>query len=770
MDTEHSLDYQDQTWRQSICGASLAPTIDESLGDLLLADRTLSRQTVSAASNNQAPVGSSTGELTPTAGHEQFFRSRSALGDKPLGDYPALSDRARTLDTRQLAAPSSTRPPMQDGALRAAGSEWAMTQPVDELDRLLAEMSQSLDLESLAKFDTKQLPDRPSQALSKSSQPAPAKVSTDSILDELDGASRMLEQMISEQAKFEYRKPASYKAAPDLPQGRLAFTSPNKRPTNVEPEAPMVSSVTLAASVESDRSRQQTRQSRPMQRLKRKDSQEHRAPTPPAVDYHDDRDASSPTRGIIEVRACEPSGESDSDNPDDHSDRTKRRTLTGMRSMRAKLSDFVGNLGHSQQTRKSRQASVSPRPPSRSSSIASRNQGKTAEDKTSRTLDQRPSRRDEPSRRSFGQQIRDRLSRSKTRFLNKFMRAQSSPNAKSSTPSADLDEVLFEPGDIARNSDSRDSSLERHLKRDLERRAHKSSESELEGLEETNQARQTRSRRPQRRNQNERSHERPKSLLSLKRLKLVNWKSTESGQASDVEEELRRTLDTYEPTPAVLPTAPELEKRHAPSRTQSLRLAPPISQSDLVGSSVSSLARRLPTQSNSFRPASALAAPSKQLEDCAEPPTKTITPVEPSITLIESSRPAQLDAGELSLREKSAALLGDLRQIFTPSADLPPPPPARPPRRRSKSVVAKAAPTTPPPLPVRPNQSKLATLAQQIRHSAADFFQAGLGQGGKAAKVKRTSPVKAPVRDLCEWKPVVGRQALDWSSPKGKLE
>lgn len=36
VDTERSLDYQDQTWRQSICGgASLAPTIDESLSELI---------------------------------------------------------------------------------------------------------------------------------------------------------------------------------------------------------------------------------------------------------------------------------------------------------------------------------------------------------------------------------------------------------------------------------------------------------------------------------------------------------------------------------------------------------------------------------------------------------------------------------------------------------------------------------------------------------------------------------------------------------------
>lgn len=763
VDTERSLDYQDQTWRQSICGASLAPTIDDSLGELL-ADRSSSRLTISTGANlRPVRAGSSADEATPTLGDQQFFRSKSALSsDSPVDFYPALPDRARTLDTRQLGSQSSPRPLGQD-CIRGTGSERAMTQPADELDRLLAEMSQSLDLESLAKFDTQPKLAASNQSAKKAKHASASKLSTDSILDELDGASRMLEQMIGEQAKYKRVKPINQRAAAGLPEIKPTYPSQPSRAENIETMAERAPSVIVASAVPEAPSQQ----TRPSRQPHRKSIQVSKAPTPPAVDYEDDKEVSHESLGVLHVEACVPSSDSETDHQtNDQLDRIKQRTLTGMRSMRAKLSDFVGNLGQPQQALSNRQASRSPIPPSRSSSIGSRN--KPTEDGSSTPAPARQSRRDDPSKRSFGKQIRDRLSRSKTRFMNKFMRAQSSPNTKPGAQVEKPDEDLFEPGDIARNSDSRDSSLDRHLKRDIERRTRRSSESELEGLEETNHNRQARNRRAQRRFA--RNQERPRSLLSLKRLKLINWRSPENNQQSDGEGELRRALGSHEPTPAVFSPIPDSNRRQIPSRSQSLRLHPASSQAELGASSANSLVRRLPTSTNSFRPASALASPSRELEITSNPPREAITPVEPTSQRVESVRPAQLDASNTSLRTKGASsLLGDLRQRLSPStvSDAAPlPPPAKPPRRRSKSMAAKSVPAQP---LTKPNQNKLATLAQQICHSAVDFFHAG-PNAGKSASSRRSNPIKAQAPDFCEWKPVVGRQALEWSSPKGKLE
>lgn len=776
VETERSLDYQDQTWRQSICGgASLAPTIDDSLGELLGgADRSASRLTIASRGSTRLSANLGDSLATPTA-DSPFFRSRSATGEVSP-PQSGIRDRSHTLVAAEARAPNLQH-------LQATGSEWNIgnrrpmqAQQADELDRLLAEMSQSLDLDALAKFDTKP---RPKAGLEESRPARRVEPSNESILDELDGASRMLDEMLSER--------------------RPAYSPPNRLlPIKLAEKSVKVPDLSGAAEPVPVQTRAAPQP--PMQRPRRKSSSERRPPTPPAVDY--DLSGPAPTE-VIHMVACEP--ELSDLEPEEARrtvpDTTKRRAMTGKRSMRAKLSDFVSTFSSESPTQRSgKKSASSSRAPSRGSIAADAETGRST------MPAERSSRRDEPVRRSFGQQIRDRLSRSKTRFLNKFKRAQSSPNSKVISVEPEVrQEELFEPGDIARNSDdvaavSRDSSLDRHLKADLERnrpKSGRSSESELSGLE-ISKTRPARPRRPRstKRGRADSKESRPRSLLSLKRLsslRLTNWRTGDSqnqrAASSDNDDELRRPRSGRESPPACSPVFGRVEsqpvggellatverapgQRQAPSRSQSLRVAAPAptgaTRTRTITSSSGSLARRLPAPSNSFRPASVCALQGTEMEpevpECTQ--SVLVTSVSPTGTRIESARPAQLDGGvhNSPLKAKGVALLGDLKQFFAPGSELPPPAPRRPPRRRSKSVAAKvavAAQSSPTPLPP---QGRLSTLANQIRHSAADFFHA---TGSKPAKAKaQAGPGRAPERDLCEWKPVVGRAVRP---RKGKL-
>ena len=303
VETERSLDYQDQTWRQSICGgASLAPTIDESLSELLSATsnnlgastptggrpgsfellnspspttwsvpRTQRQPPTGGLSNtlnsspsaqakrpspiarnqqqvagNRSPVShrSAVGRvIAPQVGHSNFELAHHSLDDEVRDAFEraepnlgadwrrrqehqhqtqGLGTRIASLFNRRPNQQQQVAPiPMQPDKFGAA--QQVRNRPAEEmrrpeagqseaaeLDRLLAEMNQSLDLDSLARYDP--YPGRPlpaqkppgrglpaarqQQHIANSKPPAS---SEQSILDEYNGASRILEQMISEQ-------------------------------------------------------------------------------------------------------------------------------------------------------------------------------------------------------------------------------------------------------------------------------------------------------------------------------------------------------------------------------------------------------------------------------------------------------------------------------------------------------------------------------------------------------------------------------------------
>lgn len=332
------------------------------------------------------------------------------------------------------------------------------------------------------------------------------------------------------------------------------------------------------------------------------------APTPPEVDYGDSDGAE-----VIKVEAVEIPGSPSSSSSDDQvvasaresqMNKMKRRTLTSMRSMRDRFTDFMGNNSAAENRRNQQQRSqvitVAPKPPKRSSSIGSQSsRGKqepqqVVADETVKqevSLGERESRSkrrgrapNPPSEQqvpvnqaSLGQQIRERLSRSKSR-LSKFLRpaakrAQSTPNTKQEIKielSEAEDNKLFQPSDIARNcdleagkarasDDSFNESLDRHLAASLgggkkptaTTTARKSSESSLSGLDlsKTNgNALQARSRSKKRmsntmttqakvssssdpnRDQQQQPQARSKSLLSIKRLSSFRNKDVQSGE------------------------------------------------------------------------------------------------------------------------------------------------------------------------------------------------------------------------------------------------
>lgn len=204
VETERSLDYQDQTWRQSICGgASLAPTIDDSLSELLgvggsnfggnrsdfgdfdllnspidpaSAERSISatlRQPTEPATKIQHPAARSP-RLSAAHTNEEYlqqqqpsYQQRHLQQNSPSSLMPShFSAKATNAKTM---APSSDHPHAR---------RYPTSQEAAELDRLLQEMSRTLDLDSLARYDSS----KPAPALAKSSGQATNKPLTQQVV------------------------------------------------------------------------------------------------------------------------------------------------------------------------------------------------------------------------------------------------------------------------------------------------------------------------------------------------------------------------------------------------------------------------------------------------------------------------------------------------------------------------------------------------------------------------------------------------------------
>lgn len=755
VDTERSLDYQDQTWRQSICGgASLAPTIDESLSELINSPqpsrpdfdllntptssscppanpqtynslrrptrsphcdqqtqfsrgnildecdheislvfngptpRARKQQVNSGAQAKRTEEGATSGfeatKLTHCQEESQQVQQKQNIGNrlaslfnrKPVSPQrreladedlnlnrnrnraQVYGEKSRTLGAdsgRTLTGGSdmaNSRRRFEDSA-QTFSSTASMVAPqpqppkqqlsgvsqssAAELDRLLAEMSESLDLDSLARFDphslagqrTRGRQEAPvlqvserSQTLSKfqstgerrvmpisanqnrtaarsvstnklvaedqhpanrsqsaaksrgdSTMPQRAEqVSCESILDEYDGASRMLEQMISEQ--LENKTALMSKPISEFKSRKIEDQNVNIVPATAKTRATIAQSTggdvqlreeaeqevsrkmsTCSSSMATDttsvltahrvgvsgnpqlESRSVWRHKRPRRRSKASDEQtpelrpDSPPPPPPEVDYTSEE----PSVICVEAESQEEVA-LDAEEPRSQMDRMRRRTMTSMRSMRNKINDLIGG-GHNEPRQRQ------PEPPKRSSSTGSRGSGRAHTPTRPERVEGRESRSKRRGRRpetmspnsgpaneranhnpSFGQQIRERLSRSKSR-LSRFLggsakRAQSTPNTKQAKENEQDDSKLFEPGDIARNCepaksrDSFDESLERHLAASLEEKKAlegRSSDSSLSGLDTTSVSR-SRSK-----NRSLKKESRPSSLMSLKR-------------------------------------------------------------------------------------------------------------------------------------------------------------------------------------------------------------------------------------------------------------
>lgn len=378
-------------------------------------------------------------------------------------------------------------------------------------------------------------------------------------------------------------------------------------------------------------------------------STEDRPPTPPEVDYNDGssiivmHEVDHEGGKVIRLEAAEFSQDEIGSDTDDvgrskptnetQIDKMKRRTLSSMRSMRDKFNDFItinkathnqvydsqgaslkqqvdANKSSTHDKSRSQQQQRAPRPPRRSSSIGSQNSNNqsrsTSENRRPRldgeigrateltraTQQQRESRsrlpRERPPKQSFGQQIRERLSRSKSRF-SKFLksssaRAKSSPNIKEKElrdESRVDDSELFQPSDIARNSgeamaivkrDSFDESLDRHLKANLDKAVNKkqpsttSSSSDLSGLDisKNNSRSRPRSRAKHEGFQSDREkskEKRPSSLISLRRL--GSFRSKKQGSPAE-------DFDSMEvKTSNEIPTAASRRRSRKNKRNQS---------------------------------------------------------------------------------------------------------------------------------------------------------------------------------------------------------
>lgn len=254
VETERSLDYQDQTWRQSICGgASLAPTIDtESLSELISSpiqpiDGSPQSQEPDTPTNPDMSVSpfsefnqiiSTNQQRTPDVrqmnGSNGDIQTRRVLINqvnqepekKTMGNFSQAEEKLNNNDTYMLNGfKSSMETKSSDTKRRSGQGTWSSD--TDELDRLLAEMSQTLDLESLSKYDTspyknepsvqkprsniqkpkgsdqlassvKTVEERPEKGnVNKSNRNQPNDASSGSILEDYDDASRMLELMIT---------------------------------------------------------------------------------------------------------------------------------------------------------------------------------------------------------------------------------------------------------------------------------------------------------------------------------------------------------------------------------------------------------------------------------------------------------------------------------------------------------------------------------------------------------------------------------------------
>lgn len=751
MDTERSLDYQDQTWRQSICGGvSLAPTIDDSVaGDWMLssaantptpsatgASRASTRRNNDAAANDHtldyllaggSPFASQQqkrrAQQAAVAADESTITRQSTAVGAPLSRANANQNLLHNSQQQQQQAPILTnfgnklaslfsraprqqqqqhqemvgetrqRWPAASGALSAQNTK-DISQRVSnnnnsgdkmhraisdrdaaELDRLLAEMSESLDLSTLARHQPQQRAHSTMRAVptnapivagavtNKSATLAPARqqqngsyvqqrsqaqsernaraksksmsrlagehsdATTSSILDELDGASRMLAAMIgdaeSASSKSLTRRESSngartqpvsrrssnasrsttisgathrsaipIRAAPAGPK-RASVASSGQSPkpaTKATPDddngdeershATTVTTVTTARKLSTASSSTAATTTTttaaaaaaaPLGRDKRASTERNKLaaslaslqvskqpqrrpsspvvgaapkapgrlrkrspPTPPAVDYPPACVAELTQPHQIELHAAAAAASEDEPDDDDDDDlmrRIGRRTLSGMRSMRNKLSDLVSGSTSSNNNNApdlSPQRSQSPQTPA-GQSRRSRSRGRRDEDERQQALS-------DDASATFGQRMRRRLSRSKSRLGKLLTRGKSRERARSQ-PSArkSPDEHMFEPGDISRNSargdddddvkspladsralmsptprvdsapDSFNDSLDRHIAADLARRAEQqakadaaaaacggstsaSSSSELSGIERTSPA------------------------------------------------------------------------------------------------------------------------------------------------------------------------------------------------------------------------------------------------------------------------------------------
>lgn len=198
------------------------------------------------------------------------------------------------------------------------------------------------------------------------------------------------------------------------------------------------------------------------------------------------------------------------------------------------------------------------------------------------------------SQRSFGQQIRERLSRSKSR-LSRFLhpsqakRAQSTPNTKvddhEDGDEDDDDRDLVQPGDIARNCEqvvaedrsSFDASLDRHLSASLaagkpQRKSSTESSSQISGLDTSARSSRSKGRKSKLAQTGVQSskpeEKRPTSLLSIRRLSGLRQTKQEQRQNEDLDS-LKLSTTGNEPNQKVANSRRRKGRRSRSKKTKS---------------------------------------------------------------------------------------------------------------------------------------------------------------------------------------------------------
>lgn len=588
LDTERSFDYQDQAFRQtSICdAASLAPTLDGSISELLFASPIEPIEAGNSRRDLDQHFLSSCEPPTPTnipQTQQQFFpqnKTTKKKGDNSrseqesvqatpleIGNIVDKETRAQEeeldmiyaqkqqLNARRHLPTNPNKSPTNSSPSPKPRLESSMFSANDaaELDRLLAEMSHSLDLDSLARFDSgasrqSELGSQQQQApskrdsgrlqqtasdrktfqrehqeeRSKSREKAStlgsattsnkrahnathANHSNESILDDYDDASRILERMISDaQMATSYNQKTTSLAKKVLQPPKL--TRPQKPPAptpesmrNYEPK--LVQGIIMKARpvatcreatrnelqpewasdlpnkrvvpAPSDQARQshtlsdrsgsvdsrRAWQERKLRILSQSTEEEAEAgvggdkpPELPMKDYPQQSNWHEDTQNVIEAKA----NEFEEDQRDLRPGKAqlawmKRRTMSSMRSMRSKLSDFMAHSGDAwahhnsntnQQTRVKQAAA-------KFESNTLKGQAKERQSRShSRNLNKKPLEPLSEQLSNLGEEIRKRLSRSKSRLGQIFSstksnqsRAKSMPNDKtigSSSPSGQL--------------------------------------------------------------------------------------------------------------------------------------------------------------------------------------------------------------------------------------------------------------------------------------------------------------------------------------------